>query len=74
MVEGMQDGRLYKYLELYENFIDGTREIKNLKIIINEKHGLSLAESERMARKVIFAKEWGFYDKWMDKKSKDGVT
>ena len=74
MVEGMQDGRLYKYLELYENFIDSTREIKNLKTIINEKHGLSLSESERMARKVIFAKEWGFYDKWMDKKSKDGVT
>lgn len=72
MVEGLADGRFYKYLEKYESFVGTTKNIKNLTAIINEKYGVSLSEAERNARKIIFAKEfnlWDDYIKWKKKRT-----
>lgn len=62
LVDALQDGRFKKYIKEYEKYIDSEGEIKNLKLILQEKHGLNLAESERMSRKIINARKWELID------------
>ena len=62
MVDALSDGRVNKYLKKYSEFISTKGTLTDLSTLLQEKEGLNIAESKRMARKIIHAVEWGLMD------------
>ena len=62
LVEALEDGRFKKYLTKYAEYIDSKGRVRELKLILQEKNGLNLAEAERMALKIVNSRAWGLLD------------
>lgn len=62
MIDPMEDGRFKKYLTEYEHYVDSKGMLTALSLILQEKKGLNITDSKRMARKIINARAWGLID------------